>query len=310
VLVRRPTHHCLTLSAAVATLVALAGCSREDIEHRMSTADSVRAEDPVWKSVKPPRQQVISMTEPNVVTVIAREYSFQAPTDVPAGFTTLHLVNEGQEIHNVQLLKAPGGQGRTAGDLVQELQMGHHPDWVVDVGGPNLVAPGRSANATFLLEPGDYAIICPVVGKDGKPHLMKGMARPLTVTREGARVAPEPTPDVTMTLVDYNYDVSKPITAGQHTIRIVNNGKQPHEVLLVRLAPGKRAQDYVAWYGKQSDQPPGDLLGGVSAIAPGREATVNADFEPGDYALLCLLPDAKDGKPHVQHGMIKEIRIT
>jgi uncharacterized cupredoxin-like copper-binding protein len=308
VLVRRLTPVAIALSGALT--VPLAACSRGDIERRMSTADSVRADDPVWKSTRPPRQSVISMTEPNMVNVVARDYAFDAPTELPAGFTTIHLVNEGKEIHNVQLLKAPGGQGRTAGDLVQALQMGRRPDWATDVGGPNLAGPGGSANATFLLEPGDYAIVCPVVGRDGQQHLMKGMARPLTVTREGARVAPEPTPDLQITLVDYNYDLSKPITAGQHAIRIVNNGEQPHEVLLVRLAPGKRAQDYAAWYAKQSGQAPGELLGGVSSIAPGRQATVTADFEPGDYALLCLVPDAGDGRPHVQHGMIREIRIS
>jgi len=308
VLVRRLTSPRVAIGAALT--LALAACSRDDIERRMSTADSVRAEDPVWKSTRPPRPAVVSMTEPNVVTVVARDYSFDAPTELPAGFTTLHLVNQGKEVHNIQLLKAPGGQGRTAGDLVQELQMGRHPAWAVPAGGPNLAAGGGEANATFLLEPGDYALVCLVVGSDGKPHVMKGMARPLTVTREGARVAPEPTPDLTMTLVDYNYDMSKPITAGQHAIRIVNNGEQPHEVLLVRLAPGRRAQDYAAWYAKQSGPAPGELLGGVSAIAPGRQATVTADFEPGDYALLCLIPDAGDGRPHVQHGMIREIRIS
>jgi len=305
--VRRLPPRLIALSAAA---LALAACSREDIERRMSAADSVRAEDPVWKSVRPPRQAVVSMTEPNVVNVVAREYSFEAPTELPAGFTTFHLVNDGHEIHNIQLLKAQGGQGRTAGDLVQELQMGRQPDWATDVGGPNLAQPGGSANATFLLEPGEYVIVCPVKGADGKPHLAKGMARPLTVTREGARVAPEPTPDLTMTLVDYNFDLSKPLSAGPHTLRIVNNGEQPHEVLLVRLAPGKRAQDYATWYATRSGSAPGELLGGVSAIAPGRRATVTADFEPGDYALLCLIPDAGDGRPHVEHGMIREIRIS
>ncbi len=36
------------------------------------------------------------------------------------------------------------------------------------------------------------------------------------------------------------------------------------------------------------------------------------DLAPGEYAIVCFLPDAKDGKPHFVHGMIQQIkgRIT
>ena len=29
----------------------------------------------------------------------------------------------------------------------------------------------------------------------------------------------------------------------------------------------------------------------------------------GDYAFICFVPDAKDGKLHVEHGMAKQFRI-
>jgi len=34
-----------------------------------------------------------------------------------------------------------------------------------------------------------------------------------------------------------------------------------------------------------------------------------ADFTPGNYILMCFLPDAKDGKPHLAHGMTKQITV-
>ena len=37
---------------------------------------------------------------------------------------------------------------------------------------------------------------------------------------------------------------------------------------------------------------------------------ITADFQPGRYALLCFIPDAKDGKPHFVHGMAKEITVA
>jgi hypothetical protein len=33
------------------------------------------------------------------------------------------------------------------------------------------------------------------------------------------------------------------------------------------------------------------------------------DLEPGRYALYCFVPDARDGKEHVAHGMIREIEV-
>jgi hypothetical protein len=37
---------------------------------------------------------------------------------------------------------------------------------------------------------------------------------------------------------------------------------------------------------------------------------ITADFQPGHYALLCFIPDARDRKPHSDHGMMKEIVVA
>jgi hypothetical protein len=34
-----------------------------------------------------------------------------------------------------------------------------------------------------------------------------------------------------------------------------------------------------------------------------------ADLTPGEYLLICFLPDAKDGKPHFVHGMMQQIKV-
>jgi hypothetical protein len=41
----------------------------------------------------------------------------------------------------------------------------------------------------------------------------------------------------------------------------------------------------------------------------GRHAFINVRLEPGTYALICFIPDAKDGKPHFMHGMMKEFKV-
>ena len=50
----------------------------------------------------------------------------------------------------------------------------------------------------------------------------------------------------------------------------------------------------------------GKILGGVTGIAKGRTVDLATSFTAGDYALLCFVPDAKDGKPHIAHGMVED----
>jgi hypothetical protein len=37
--------------------------------------------------------------------------------------------------------------------------------------------------------------------------------------------------------------------------------------------------------------------------------TVPVDLEPGQYGLICFIPDAKDGKPHSAHGMTETLTV-
>jgi hypothetical protein len=154
------------------------------------------------------------------------------------------------------------------------------------------------------------ALICFIPSSDGTPHFAKGMIRPLTVVASSDADAPEQTADIVMSLKDYSFTMSKPITAGKHTIRIESSGDQSHELQLVRLAPGRKAEDVPAWIAKPNGPPPGEPIGGVPGMQKGSVAFITADFTPGDYALICFLADAKDGKPHFTHGMIQQVHIS
>jgi hypothetical protein len=56
--------------------------------------------------------------------------------------------------------------------------------------------------------------------------------------------------------------------------------------------------------------PTGEWLGGVTTLDVGGHSQFAATFAPGSYLLLCFWPDAKDGKPHIMHGMAKQITIS
>jgi uncharacterized cupredoxin-like copper-binding protein len=245
---------------------------------------------------------------PNVVTIVAKDYSFDAPAQIPAGVTSFRLVNQGHEAHHILLIRL--ADGKTAADLGAAMkQAGPLPSWATTAGGPNAPNPGDTSRATLTLEPGSYVMICVIPSADHVPHMAKGMVAPLTVTTGPSAAGAEPRSDLTLTLTDYAFTLSTPITAGVHTFRVDNAGTQPHEALVARLAPGKSAADLVRWLDNEQGPPPADALGGVTPMAVGEHAYFTENFTPGHYAFFCFWPDAKDGAPHVAHGMVKEFTI-
>ena len=97
---------------------------------------------------------------------------------------------------------------------------------------------------------------------------------------------------------------------GKHTIRLENLATQDHEMFIVRLEKGKTPADVAQWAENPKGPPPGMPLGGTSGMRKGSVAYVPVDLAPGEYALLCFIPDAKDGKPHYVHGMMKQFTVS
>lgn len=261
------------------------------------------------RSVSDPVVSMHIATDPakaRVVTVTGEDFKFDAPDVIPAGLTEFRFVNKGPSLHHMALLKLTGG--KTIDDLRAVLaNPGPPPAWVKEMGGPNAPDAGLEANATMMLEPGNYALIC-FVDIGGPPHFAKGMVRPLLVVPAKANT-PKPKADVTASLVDYSFKLSAPIRAGTRTIRVVNVARQHHEVELVQLNPGVTLGQFMKWMDKMEGPPPGKALGGVAGLEPGMSQYFTANFTPGNYALICFLPDAKDGKPHFVHGMAQQITV-
>lgn len=183
------------------------------------------------------------------------------------------------------------------------------PPWIHEVPGPNSPAPGGEATLMQELAPGNYALLCFIPSADGMPHVMKGMAKGLTVIPASGTPAAAPAADVNVTMTDYAWQITPAITAGKHVIKLENDAPQPHEIFLVKLLPGKTAADLATWVEKQQGPPPGMPVGGSSGLQKGTVAYLPVDLEAGEYGVFCFLPDAKDGKPHVAHGMMTQITV-
>ncbi len=249
---------------------------------------------------------------PNHVVVTASDYAFQAPDSIPAGLAMFHLVNKGPSVHHLQLVQLDSL--KTLADLMAAMKNpGPPPAWVHFIGGPNAVPPTGvdTAVAYATLTAGNYALLCFVPDTAGRPHFALGMARSLVVTAAATTAMREPHPDVMIHLTNYDFTVVGNLTAGTRTIRVVNDGPQPHEVVLVQLPPRRKAMDLAKWVieGHMKGMPPAKPIGGVSGLDPHGHATIQVKLAKGTYGLICFLPDAKDGRPHALHGMVKDLTV-
>jgi hypothetical protein len=290
---------------SLAAAVTVAGCSPKDAAKTADTTAAAPAAAAPMAAAAP--------AVANVVNIIASDYKYDAPATIPAGLTTFHLTNTGKEPHQANLIRLDSG--KTYADLVNGIKNmkpgAPPPGWVVTAGGPNADAPGGTVDVTTNLAAGNYAIVCFIPDAKGVPHVMKGMGQGITVTPSTTAAAPDPTSDVTVTMSSYKWDFSTPLTSGKHTLKIVTAPGQPHEFTVFQLMPGKTAADVAKFFdGGMKGQPPAMPVGGVAGLSAGLTTYYDVDLKPGDYAIICFLPDGKDGKPHYLHGMTQTIKIT
>lgn len=265
------------------------------------------AAPPIARAVAP--MAFVPLTGTNVVPVVANDYAFDMPATIPAGLTTFRFSNKGKELHHLYLVKVE--KGKTADDVLAWFKRGGPPPaWLRPVGGPNAPSPLPGGETVFssVLAAGDYVALCVIPSPGGPPHVMKGMIKTLTVT-PSTRTAPTPQADITITLSDYDVRFSKPLTAGKHVIAVKNAGTQPHEYFMGLLNPGKTPMDLAMFAENPKGPPPGLPMGGITDILPGDVVYLQVEIAKGEYAFMCFTPDAKDGKPHLAHGMIKQVSV-
>lgn len=248
-----------------------------------------------------------SVGTPPEVHFTAKDFAFDGPDTISSGWTTIVLHNDGPTLHHLLLLRLT--EGKTLADFrsaVSEMKPGEMlpPAWAVPAGGVNPPDPGAETRATLNIEPGDYAVACIVDVPDHIPHMMKGMISGLTVTPSAGPAAAEPVADMTIKLIDFAFAPSAPMTAGHHIVKVVNMGTQPHELEIIKLGEGKTMDDLGHW-GMTFEGPlPGTSLGGAAPMAPGQVEYVPLDLTPGNYAMLCFVPDpTKDNMLHLAEGM-------
>ena len=315
----RIRHH--LLSVPMIALTALAACQQDD------SAESARAAaEPAAKSAA---DTPAAMKTSHVVEVIARDFSFEAPDQIPSGWTTFRFKNAGAQEHFMAVTRMP--EGLTADDYLKDVVKGAFggamgpyyagevelgsalenlgallPEWfggLTPSGGAGLVSGGNVSETTMELEPGYYVIECYVKAPDGKFHVDLGMLRGLTVT-DDASGASAPDADIDVTLANYVIDAPDRLDAGKHMakIRYLENpdGFFLHDVHLARIPDGVSIDDvipWMSWIDGMVSPAPVEFLGGADQMPAGSTAYFEMDLEPGSYAWI--------SEGYAAQGMVK-----
>ncbi len=118
-------------------------------------------------------------------------------------------------------------------------------------------------------------------------------------------------PPIIFSAEDFSFSGPTEISGGWQTIKLVNKGRDAHQVQFLKLPPGKSAVDFRQAMSRNNWRKLPDWVqrhGGVNAVPPGQEAMVIINLVPGEYVLICGIPDIR-GRPHVVEGMISSLLV-
>lgn len=305
-------------ACALFLVTGLAGCQEET----PAPEDERPAAGPPEQqpAESPPQSEQAPADEVQVVEVSAREFAFEGPDEVTAGWTTFRLNNQGQQDHFLLIYRLPDGitqaevleQAVPVYDRVMEMlqdgeidqagageYLGEHlPEWFFEVeflGGPGLVAPGGAAETTVALDrPGLYLMECYVKDANGMFHSSMGMQKQFTVTGP-RREAEPPQADFELTLADAGIEAPETLAPGTYTVGVHfaddPEGGVPYDVHLARLdedTDTDALREWMNWMnvGGLTDRAPAEFVGGAENMASGHTAYMHIELSPGRYAWL------------------------
>jgi uncharacterized cupredoxin-like copper-binding protein len=249
--------------------------------------------------------------EPVVLTISTQEFEFDAPESVPAGLVEITVSNEGEEPHEVQLMKLHDGvtfdeffsASKKDRSGLDSLELA---DAVGGAGSTAGIPPGETTTVLNELEPGSYAMVCLVQG-----HNSEGMIAPLEVTEAEGAVAAPPETEGEISLSDYQFILPADFS-GNGTFEFVNNGPDFHEAAVYKIdATLDKLQKYLDSPKAFRADPPGgepEPVGGVGGIEPAASAYAEFDLPSGTYVMVCFFP-TEEGAPHAAEGMYTAFEV-
>jgi hypothetical protein len=242
------------------------------------------------------------------ITIVATAEGFTVPEEMPEG--VIQITFENNSDVPIQLFVARLNEGVTFEDLGAALEQGGEEAALplVSLLGGVSVTPGAARDVVYDFAPGMYLL----VNERGEDDSLQPFS---VVESEGEGAAP-PEADVEVPLVDFAFNAPIAVAAGPQVWHIVNQGTQPHHMIVIPLDDNMPAGEInnlmlrVLAGEEVGEIEPSDAMS-VAPLSPGEQIWVSYDLEPGTYALVCALPDfSGSGRIHVELGMRQVIIAT
>lgn len=240
----------------------------------------------------------------------ALDYAFEGPTSFETGLRRVTLENRGVEPHHLQFARLNDDVDMaTFGEALQSEGLGALT-LVTLAGGPGLIPPGATTDTLVdFTDPGTYALLCFIENADGVPHVALGMVDALEVTGEATSAA-EVEADVEVRMFDFAYTMPDVVPAGRTLWKVVNDGPQPHEMIVLRLEDGADFDGLTAHLRENGEHGmPATPIGGAQGLGDDLTSYLEWDLAPGDYVAICFIPDPKSGAPHFALGMAAPFEV-
>lgn len=116
--------------------------------------------------------------------------------------------------------------------------------------------------------------------------------------------------EVAFSASDSGFSGPEQIDAGWSKLVLSNEGQEPHHIQLVKLDEGKTLDDLTTALASDPENFPAWAapFGGPNAPDPGGSTSAIVYLEPGNYALIDVIPGA-DGAPHFANGMRSTLSV-
>ncbi len=254
------------------------------------------------------RNAPLSMTQVNVT---GTNFSL-VPSQVNAGLVRLNVVTPGpggQTQIEIGRLMNPAAKAKVAAGMGKGINAVF--PFLTLSGGVGGV-PKQPQTAIFNLTAGTYVMFdLDGLTANKNPHSSYHF---ITVTGQSSTATPPAT--ATVRAVDFKFQTAGQFAPGFNTIQLVNAGREPHELDLMHIAPGKTLHDVKMAMMGNSQPKWAQPVGGWGALSAGQHQWLRVQLAPGNYVMMCWIPDQfsfpghkATNKPHVMLGMIKMITV-
>lgn len=214
--------------------------------------------------------------------------SVAVPTRISAGLVALTLRNTGTDFGNADVGRLNAGVTRKQVSAGSQDPRGFEraARLVSFVGGVDGLPVGDRETVVLRLVPGSYILHVSTFSPADRTHLAF-----FTVVATAQAMPADPVSDATLRLSERGVALSPPLAAGQRTLKVVNSGVSPHNVMLFRVTAGKTAKDLLTAFTSPSNQRPSWVtgVGGLGPLGPHTMGWMLLHLTAGHYVALGVL---------------------